>query len=823
MNRILRSSVAAVVLVLVAAQTAGSQSSSFDMSPEKPAAPPQAAPQPLPPQQPVQPPQAATPAPTVPVQPANPPVQTPASPVQAAPKTPAPAPVVPPSASANASQSPSDNGTRRYLIPGASLVLDGEYSRRSWSIYLSEQQAGVPARLELAYQNSIVIAPEVSKLTVLVNGRRLVDEAISSPDSSRSVVLDVPAGTLRPGANLVEFRATQRHRTDCDIRSTYDLWTDIDPARTFLSFQRNAVDTSSIAEAIRAVGPDATGKTEFQILMPAVGQPGTAQAAMRLTQGLSLLSGMPNQAFSYRSSDLMAAEAGRFGVVIGTAAELQPVFPQLPPVAQTAGFAALAPDPKTGSTVLLISGPSWESIRAAIDTIVSPLERPLGVRRDVMATQRWTAPDAPLLFGGETVPLSQMGVETIEFPGRRLRTSFNIAVPADFYANAYGEARLLLDAAFASSVKPGSHVDIYVNGNIASTVPITSSKGGIFRHLPIKVTLRHIRPGINNIGIEAVIITDEDKACAPGATATTEPRLAIFNTSEWQMPTFARIGQTPNLAALAGTGSPYGRMTDPLLLSIDRFDPDTMGAASTFMAQLALVAGHPIQTELLASMNAVGDRNAVFIGSASQMPPKLLAQLNVAPETVTAWRPTGDVAVASGDANSAFDEWRSRLRGGAWTGQISAFNEWLRRNFDLSSSSLQFIPGSETLFQPTPVQSLVLAQGVSPDGKATWTVLTAPTPEELRQGVEAITAQEKWQTIAGRLEAYAGKTGELTTVPASRFNFLPTSTPSLNNYRLIIANWLSTNILSYAVLLVVLSTLLGIATAAMLSNLGRRK
>jgi len=67
------------------------------------------------------------------------------------------------------------------------------------------------------------------------------------------------------------------------------------------------------------------------------------------------------------------------------------------------------------------------------------------------------------------------------------------------------------------------------------------------------------------------------------------------------------------------------------------------------------------------------------------------------------------------------------------------------------------------------------------------------------------------------------KTGKVESVPVGRFDFVASQPWSLSNYRLIAANWLSTNILSYAFLLVVLSLLIGVTTASMLSRLGRRE
>ncbi len=63
----------------------------------------------------------------------------------------------------------------------------------------------------------------------------------------------------------------------------------------------------------------------------------------------------------------------------------------------------------------------------------------------------------------------------------------------------------------------------------------------------------------------------------------------------------------------------------------------------------------------------------------------------------------------------------------------------------------------------------------------------------------------------------------IAALPATRTKLIETQPFSIANYRLIGANWLSTNILSYAVLFVGSSVVLGLATAALLSNLGRRR
>ncbi|WP_244480408.1 cellulose biosynthesis cyclic di-GMP-binding regulatory protein BcsB [Rhizobium sp. Root1220] len=713
-------------------------------------------------------------------------------------------------------------GTFRFVVPSAKLGLEGEFDRRSWSVYLTPEQAAAPAKFNLAYQNAIVVAPEASQLTVLLNNRVVGEQQIGSPDGLSSISFDVPPGLLQPGGNLLSLQATQRHRTDCSVASTYELWSDIDPAQTYLSFSGQEAAKLSSTDAIRAIGVNEAGRTQFNLVVPALEQPGTTKPLLRLAQGLAILSGMPNQTFAFTTDALPMPGPGKMAIVVGTPAELQPLF-AAPAAALTAPLAAFVTDPRSGSPVLLISGPSWPAISSAIDTIVSTTDRSPTVRRDALATERWSAPDAPLLFSDTKLPFSQLGVKTIEFSGRRVRTGFNIGVPSDFYANAYGEATILLDAAYTQAVLPGSHVDIYVNGNIASTVPLASTGGGIFRHFPIRVTMRHFIPGVNRISVEAILMTKEDEVCVPGTTGSTAPRFALFDTSEFHMPDFARVGQRPNLAAFAGTGYPYGRNADPIPLFIDRIDPDTLSATATLLGQMALVAGRPMAVEPAATPAAIGERDAIFIGSISQMPAAVLSQVNISPTSQASWRPTTDAQSAQAEPATTFDEWRSKVNGGVWRGQITSFQEWLRRNFDISLSSLQFIPGAETIFTPSSVDSFMIAQGPSSSGGATWTIVAAPSAKDLREGAEAVTAQDIWPQISGHITTFSSKTGAIETVPVSRFHFVASQPWSLSNYRLIAANWLSTNILSYALLLVALSLLIGVTTAGMLATLGRRK
>ncbi|KQR72902.1 cellulose biosynthesis cyclic di-GMP-binding regulatory protein BcsB [Rhizobium sp. Leaf341] len=832
--------VIACTLALLAPSQLLAQSAPFDMSRERPAAP----------QHPTQAPDPAAPgtqtAPSArgsearPQQPASepapfqlsPPVPAPASaePRPQAPASPAP---VQPSATPSAPQSPAaakapapapmeTDAYRRYILPFGKLSLSGETDRRTWTIYLTPEQANAATAITIGYQNSIVVAPEASSFSVELNGSVVGQVPVASADAVHDLVLPLPSGALQAGANVVRLSTQQRHRTDCSIQSTYDLWTNIDPSRTYLTFNAPVGDRLSSIDDIQAVGLDGTGATAIDIVAPALTNPSRSNMLLRLAQALALRTQMPNQTVAFHTALPATSAAGTLTVLVGTQLEIDGMLPTLPAGTAVGPTVAFAPSATRGVNALVVTGPTAEALRQAVETLASPLDAAPGTSRTSFSTKAWHTPDAPILVGDTRIPLSQLGITTSEFAGRRFRTEFMLGVPADFYASAYGDAVILLDAGYAPSVLPGSRIDVYVNGNIATTTPLSTEGGGILSHLPITVTLRHFVPGVNRISIEAVLLAAEDDACATGTPAQTTPRFALFDTTEFHMPDFARIDSSPSLAATSSTGQPYRRAEQPTALYLDRLDPETLSAAATLLGRLAVAAGNPLALDTVASPAALGDRNALIVGTLSQLPPPLLTQMQIgaAPANWGTHHAGGQPDDSSG---TLFEEWRQKVSGGSWLGQGSRLEAWLKSDLDLSMDSLRFLPGKEEDFSPSENVSFMIAQGRSPSGAGTWTLATGPTSASLQTGMSAMVQEARWNGLDGRITTFEESTGNVSMVPVRDLHLNPTQPFSIANWRLIAANWLSTNILFFAVIFISGFALLGIITTLMLRLLGRSR
>ncbi|MDX6806471.1 cellulose biosynthesis cyclic di-GMP-binding regulatory protein BcsB [Terrihabitans rhizophilus] len=777
--------------------------------------------------------------------------------VRPAPREPEPAlqpepqaPVAPEAAQPAAAQ------ISRYLVPFPTMRLQGEIDNRSWVLHLTRDEADENASLSLRYLNSVMVMPEASRLRIFINGTRVLEQAISSSNEPGRATAPIPAGVLQAGPNTIRVQAVMYHRTDCTTQSTFELWTDVQPEGTglVLGNQSGAPRITNL-EDLASVGFDVDGRTTIRVLVPSSGQSQVAAPLMRLSQAVALRGHFahPQVRVYDRASDVPTAGPGMLTIVMGTGPDLPRMLARPPAEALARASVVFAEDAKLGP-VAIVGGPTWTEVRAAVDSVAAALERPVSVPRTSLDTTGWLAPEPPFITEPRSVRLADLGVPTQEFAGRVFRTRFAVGLPSDFFANAYGTGTLYLDAAYGASVLPASHLDVYVNGNLASTLTLTEQEGRIYRHFPLDVPLRHFRPGVNQMMIEAVVNTAQDAACAPGATIPGSSRFVLFDTTEFAVPRFARLGKRPDLAATAGTGFPYNRAPQPTGLILGRQDAVTFSAAATLMARMAQAAGRPIALDTTMSPANATSRNAIFVGAVGQMPPGVLNQLKLAEDIATSWR-APDMQQAAftpsdpyvnaleayqrslsvrdprqtkatpepRDTEEVYDRWREDLSGGGGIrGQYQAFREWLERKFDLSSQSLSILPAEEALFTPAPATALLMTQGGSPDGAGTWTLVSAPTGDALLTSVSDVAAPGLWNTIGGRVSTYEAVTGRVRVQAPSRLEYVQTQPLAATNARLIAANWLSANTVYYASGLLLLCTLLGAYTFNFLGRLGRQ-
>lgn len=798
----------------------------------------------------------AKPAPVAPFTIA-PPKPTPEPPPSLAPQPQAPArpsKTEEPKPSPVAQRDPANGFGFRPLLPAARVSLEGEADTRTWAFYLTQDEAGADIDLNIAYQNALVVMPEASRLTVRINGERVLETPIASSVRQARLSAPIRKGLLRPGQNTIRFEAVQRHRTDCSVASTYELWTRIEGAGTGLSFKSpsSALRRLRSIDDLPAVGADESGQTTLRVIAPSLPRTVAANPILAVVQAVALRGRFSQPVVQVSERAIGQARPGTLTIVVATTAELPELLGQVPEEARGRSFLGFISDSKLGPSTLLVTGNTWQDIEAIVETsLTNAVSRPANVSRKVMDTATWHLPDAPFISDEQFLPFSELGIPTQESTGRRLRVRAVVAFPGDFYARAYGEATLYLDGAYSAEVRPGdSHIEVFVNGNVAATVPLNADSGSFFRRFPIKVPLRNFRAGINEIWLEAVTLADSDLACGPGATLPGASRFALFDTSALAIPDFAKIGLRPNLAATAGTAFPYS-VAPRTALILGRHDAPNYSAAATLLARLAQQASRPLVIDALSSPSAVSDQPVLVIGAAGQLPSGILPRVGIAENVRTTWPSRSDDVVVGPDSEGSAvfdavikgfqgrqgrpapaadtaprttdalrDRWRGSL-GGPFARYFVSLDQWLQRTFDLSFAQLRIPSSTSTLYEPASGTDMIVAQAEDQNTRQVWTAFVVRHDTALESTVARLTMPGNWAGLSGKLTAYQGSQGFQVQAPDTA-SFVMTRAFSLANMRLVMANWMSSNIAVYALALLVACICLGIGTSLVLRRLGQQ-
>ena len=715
------------------------------------------------------------------------------------------------STDAAAAATPAVPDLLRYVVPERDLRLAGENDRRSYEIYLTAAQAAAPATLHLGYLNALVVAPETSRLRIEINRTTVLSTPIASSAQTGEVVADVPEGILQPGFNTVVIRADQRHRTDCNIDSTYELWSNIDNTGTYLAFTGARIGTLSRLDDMAAVGVDAAGATTIRLIMPERNGIEGGPFAADLVQAIAHNLRVPNPRVEYGTSLSSEGGAGVLNVVVATAAALPAVAGPLAAEAANGPVAAFAQD---SANTLILSGPDWDGIAEAVES-VRVVAQQYPQFPGALPPRADRARPVPILDGQSVVTLETLGVDAFSFNGRRYRTSFDIALPADFYANRYGQAQLRLKAAYSGEVQPGSQIEVFVNGQIASVTPILRTDDAL-RDMLIKVPMLGFRPGINTVELVASLRTQADDICAPGTvTVGTEQRLLVAGESEFALPDFARIAQVPNLAAFAGTAFPYGG-EDGTHLVLGSGD-DTVSSGLTLLARMAVQTNAVVKLASVSLASPPPTADAIFVGAYNRLPPDAIERLGVLQPYASA---EDGATEQSTDVNSILQRWRSTGTAGSTT-FIGRAQHWIADLLNLGPNSLGVLPPSDNPYAPRQTDQALVVQRLQPEG-GLWTMLAVPGQDATTIGVDALTQDDKWSELSGRVSVLPEKGIVVTTVEPNEVTFFETTAWSPQNIRFIAANWLSSHVLAYALLLGLAVIALTIATSGMLRNFGRR-
>lgn len=751
------------------------------------------------------------------------------------------------------------------------LELIGESGELRWPVYLTAAQAAGALRLRIGYKSAVSVLPEASTLTAQVNDRTIGTDVIDAPRGLRIVELDLPAGLLRPGFNAIVLSVRQRHRVDCSVVATYELWTRIEPAETGLVLPADARAIANAAD-LPALLPRADGTLPIHILLHGRTSPRNVERLVRATGAVALAARALQPVV-----DFDAGASGPEGVdlAVGPRAALA-ADPRFSDALGTDGplLRALPPTGPLARPTLIATGSTDAEVDAAVASI-GTVVRPEGSEQGLAAARAYPATRTA---GGESIMLRDLGMRSEEFSGRFLRKSFNLDLPADFLAADYGRGTFDLAGGYAAGLARGSQVRVDINGKSSGVIKLPYAGGDVFRHNQLFLPLSLMRPGLNRIDVYAETPRPEDATCeAPEAK-----RFLFTDTSRIVLPTLAHVQRLPDLAETAAGALPYAQGHARLVVPTP--DRETMGSALSLTARAAVAAGKVIPFAFAMKMGDATEGSTLVVAPARALDPAVMHDLGLDPaEVEAAWRETAErppsmspirdrwwlargegpaacrlpstarlaaptpQPAADASAEPAADptvtpvkaddgdlletwsqerhprrDWLAPLRsaasgarawaaswGGTWDASVGKMRERLASR-----------PDSDGV---APEASLILAQGIAKGSKdAVTTIVTAPTAAMLHAAIPCLADPRVWSQLRGRLAVLDASKGVVTTTDATSFRYVAARDGSLANSRLVLAGWFSLDPLAFVGVAMLLALMLSATTLWFVRGVGRR-
>lgn len=738
--------------------------------------------------------------------------------------------------------------------------------------------------LTIQYENGIDLLPERSRMLLAVNGEPVAELPLSAFRGPVTASITLPADRIRPGENRITLRQEAQHRAFCNVRGTFDLWSRVHLARSALVLRTDAPppvpDLAMLPQLLAA-----SDRAEIPLTILRVG------AAMRpdhlgwgtlIAQGYALALG--ERAPRVASIALPAPQPGEApavalpgpaapspkAVLVGPRDELAGVLS--PGILQTIGGPFLGVYPSgsaPGGFLIVVSGRTVDEVDQAALRFAD-IHRPLSTQASALVeASAVPVPSRPdTVLGPGRYRLAQLGVPTVTHTGYRYTGRLDVRLPADYKPVADRTIALRINAAFEGELGRGAVLNLRVNGRMAGAIEVDQRSSGDIRRAEMRLPMNLFRPGGNRIEFQAELPPAQETDCL---YAIRKPRFTLFDNSEVEVPTFARLVTLPDLGTTARTGFPFlrsdGMRAEPFDLIVAGKDEAWYGVALTLVARLAQSAGEVLRAVPSVGWNAPAGRDALIVGPVGSLPQAALGGTQLAPDRLASLLEAGtrmSQALASGEPLPDAERRRivERLRsvrtparapnalaGAAPGGMESSAARWerlaertvpppadqpmslqgmLSRVLELVSwtgsagvavanSDLMPVIGGDDFLPDT-----ALLQFAGPGGdRSTWTVLTGTDAAVAERATERLVTAALWADVEGGAALWrSGGGGVADLKPLVTYNIL-VNPRDLGNVFLIVASNLSQRIDVLFGLLLAAVLLLAV-TMHLLLRLGRR-
>jgi hypothetical protein len=377
--------------------------------------------------------------------------------------------------------SPRDVGSAAPLEPPAPFLAPLTPQNPRWSGRLVGDRAStrfslvmpqeVTAQaLRIAHRSGIDVLPEMSSVTVSLNGVALPPIAPKASDTFE--VVDLPADMLRPGANEIRVDAIHHHRIYCGLEANFALWTEIDLAGSGAALADFAPPADTAGFRLALMRQLASGHPLEIRAAPGVPREATLAAASAVARAAGAVGSGVRFTSVWTPSNGPGTHA-RVTILPGTADATD---------VRRGGDGALV-------LRLVVAGDAAQNLADRLAETLPPESEPEAF---------------PLLEPGAPRSLASLGAETVVLQGRYALRDIRFKLPDDWLTLTTRPARLTLRYAAAEGLPPGAQLTVRLNGRAIQLLPL-DRPGQARPFVDIDFQAQLLRAGVNELAFEAMV------------------------------------------------------------------------------------------------------------------------------------------------------------------------------------------------------------------------------------------------------------------------------------------------------------------------------
>lgn len=633
---------------------------------------------------------------------------------------------------------------RLTTVPGP-LRLEGVAAEQRLALPLSPRLEVRSATLHLEVTSSTAMLEKVSSLTVVLNGRSIAQLPYSPAQPSFSADVPLPGNLLKAGYNDLRLRAVQHYTDECERPESPELWSEIDLQRSHVeldaAFRETAVTVGDLDALFdsRLWSPmpltivTASGSTDDATLQ--AGATAAQAVALRYRfQPLAIAHAEPRTSVEPKDGPFAgldtAALAGGDAILIGTRDQLAPYV--------AAGFAeqindsylaVLPNDSDPTRAIVVVSGRDAAGVLRAARSFALARGIPYPGSTDLRAAKVEAATLAPYSRPNGVYPDQEFTFRELGLGDATTREEpidLEVRLPADLFGRDDAEVELRLHIAYSAGLRDDSSVEVLLNGLLSRPIRFTSADGGSFNDYVVALPLKSFRPGTNVISFVPVFRGLHEGECERAVGA----QLTLHGDSRLVMPKAGHFTRLPDLGRFAESLFPVAVKADGSDLAVRVFGEgsDPVAAAWTLLGKFAQVNGYPLLEAQVTRGEPAAGRHEVVIGTVAELPAAVFAgaPLQLTDPSIARY-PTG-VRSSSGNRESA-----AASRG--WT-----------------STSVPLYPLRDASAAITLTRALGdrgLLMQYRRDGAASTVLVTASSPELLRNRVNVLVSFDLWSSLGG--------------------------------------------------------------------------